>query len=293
MADIKSGKVKKTPPTNVSADRYNFIGLSETEPDLGVPSTANQVLTSSVQGIRSWVAATALQGTGGSAGTQGTQGIQGLIGNQGTAGFVGSNGSQGIQGTQGLLGFQGVQGRYTLSATAPSSPVVGDAWVDTDDGRTYIYDSTGWFEPYDNLMGLQGTQGLQGLQGGGFNQLQGTQGIQGLQGTQGTFGPATVPLNTQTSSYTLAASDNGKLIAITTGGVTVPVNIFSTGNNIVIYNNSTSNQTITQSTNTTLRLSGTAATGNRTLSQYGIATIICVDATNNANVFTISGAGLS
>jgi len=431
MAKNLSGRVKKTPPTGVSADRYNYIGLSEVEPDLGVPSTTNQVLTSSVQGIRSWVAATALQGTGGSAGiqgltgiqgiqgtvgasgvsssyfnyridtnstantdpgagnlrynnvtqtsatalyidyltqdnididmflallqvndklfiqdannsdnvqqfkvsgainpgnntyvqvpvtyvtssgtgttnfannhpvilvttaagiqgttgsqgvtgTQGTAGTQGLTGNQGTVGTTGTQGLQGSQGTtgtqgttglQGLQGIQGITGRYTLSANAPSSPVVGDAWVDTDDGRTYIYDATGWFEPYDNLIGLQGTQGI-----------------------QGTFGPATVPLNSQTSSYTLAASDNGKLISITTGGVTVPVNIFSTGNNIVIYNNSTSSQTITQGTNTTLRLSGTASTGNRTLSQYGIATVICVDATNNANVFTISGAGLS
>ena len=49
MAKNLSGKAKKTPPTQVSADRYNFIGLSETEPDLGTPSTANQVLTSSVQ----------------------------------------------------------------------------------------------------------------------------------------------------------------------------------------------------------------------------------------------------
>jgi len=213
---------------------------------------------------------TGLQGL---TGTQGANGVQGFTGSQGTQGLQGTTGTQGVQGTQGiqgLTGLQGVQGRYTLSATAPSSPVVGDAWVDTDDGRTYIYDATGWFEPYDNLIGLQGTQGV-----------------------QGTFGPATVPLNAQTSSYTLAATDNGKLIAITTGGVTVPVNIFSTGNNIVIYNNSASSQTITQGTSTTLRLSGTASTGNRTLSQYGIATIICVDATAGAHVFTISGAGLS
>jgi hypothetical protein len=121
----------------------------------------------------------------------------------------------------------------------------------------------------------------------------GLQGTQGTQGIQGTFGPATVPLNAQTSSYTLAASDNGKLIAITTGGVTVPVNIFAAGDNIVIFNNSSSSQTITQGASTTLRLAGTASTGNRTLSQYGVATIICVNATVGAYVFTISGAGLS
>jgi hypothetical protein len=90
MAKNLSGRVKKTPPTGVSADRYNYIGLSEVEPDLGVPSTTNQVLTSSVQGIRSWVAATALQGTGGSAGIQGLTGIQGIQGTVGASGVSSS-----------------------------------------------------------------------------------------------------------------------------------------------------------------------------------------------------------
>jgi hypothetical protein len=55
MADLKSGKVKKTPSTEVNPDRYNYIGLSETEPDLGVPDNSDYVLTSSTQGGREWV----------------------------------------------------------------------------------------------------------------------------------------------------------------------------------------------------------------------------------------------
>ena len=54
---IKSGKVKKIAPTAVSADRYNFIQLSETEPDLGVPASTGYVLTSDTSGNRSWVLA--------------------------------------------------------------------------------------------------------------------------------------------------------------------------------------------------------------------------------------------
>ena len=54
---IKSGKVKKIAPTAVTADRYNFIQLSETEPDLGVPAATGYVLTSDTTGTRSWVAA--------------------------------------------------------------------------------------------------------------------------------------------------------------------------------------------------------------------------------------------
>ena len=99
----------------------------------------------------------------------------------------------------------------------------------------------------------------------------------------------TVPQNSQTSAYTLQLSDVGKHISITTGGVTVPVSVFSIGDVVTIYNNSTGNQTITQGASTTLRQAGTANTGNRTLAQYGLATILCVA----SNTFVISGAGLS
>ena len=51
---MKSGKVRKISPTAVSADRYNFIQLSETEPDLGVPAQAGSVLVSTTAGVRSW-----------------------------------------------------------------------------------------------------------------------------------------------------------------------------------------------------------------------------------------------
>jgi hypothetical protein len=93
----------------------------------------------------------------------------------------------------------------------------------------------------------------------------------------------------KTAAYVLVATDNGKLINITTGGVTVNISIFSAGNNITIYNNSASSQTITQGTSVTMYLAGTATTGNRTLAQRGICTIVCV----SAGVFVISGAGLT
>jgi len=110
---------------------------------------------------------------------------------------------------------------------------------------------------------------------------------QGFTDSSGSF--RIVPQNSKTSSYTLIASDTGKHISITTGGVTVPASVFSAGDVISIYNNSGSNQTITQAANTTVRQAGTANTGNRTLAQYGLATILCVA----SNTFVISGAGLS
>jgi hypothetical protein len=99
----------------------------------------------------------------------------------------------------------------------------------------------------------------------------------------------TVPQNAQTGAYTLLASDVGKHISITTGGVTVPSGVFAAGDIISIYNNSASAQTITQGGSVTLRLAGTATTGNRSLAQRGLATVLCVA----SNEFVISGAGLT
>ena len=102
-------------------------------------------------------------------------------------------------------------------------------------------------------------------------------------------GVRSIPQNSQTSAYILAASDIGKHISITTGGVTINTGIFSAGDAVSIYNNSGSSQIITQGTSVTLRSAGTANTGNRTLAQYGVCTVLCV----GSETFVISGAGLS
>jgi hypothetical protein len=98
-----------------------------------------------------------------------------------------------------------------------------------------------------------------------------------------------IPINNQTGAYILAATDDGKTISITTGGVTVNPNVLSAGSIVSIYNNSGSNQTITQGATVTIRQAGTANTGNRTLAQYGVCTVLCVA----SNTFVISGAGIS
>ena len=98
-----------------------------------------------------------------------------------------------------------------------------------------------------------------------------------------------IPMKARTSAYTLVIGDAGKFIRITTGGVTVPSGVFSTGDAVTIYNHSGSDQTITQGSSVTLRSAGTADTGNRTLAQRGACTVLCVD----TNEFVISGAGLS
>ncbi len=99
----------------------------------------------------------------------------------------------------------------------------------------------------------------------------------------------TLPQVSKSTAYVLIASDTGKHISITTGGVTVPSGVFSAGDVVTIFNNSTSSQTITQAGSVTLRQAATTNTGNRTLAEYGVATVMCVA----TNTFVISGAGLS
>lgn len=99
------------------------------------------------------------------------------------------------------------------------------------------------------------------------------------------------PQNAQTGAYALTLNDNGKHIAITTGGVTIPANAsvaFPIGANVAIYNNSGSSQSIAI-TSDTLRQAGTTNTGTRTLANYGLATVLKVGPTT----WVISGAGVS
>ena len=93
---------------------------------------------------------------------------------------------------------------------------------------------------------------------------------------------------TKTSSYILTASDIGTLVQ-TNATVTVNQDIFTAGNATTIYNSSASNITITQGTNVTFYLAGTATTGSRTLAQRGVATVLCVA----SNAFVVSGSGLT
>jgi hypothetical protein len=100
-----------------------------------------------------------------------------------------------------------------------------------------------------------------------------------------------IPQNGKNANYTLQSTDNGQMINVTSGNITVPGGVFASpyGQTISIFNNQNSSNAVVQGSNVTLRLAGTAATGNRTLARYGVATVICVA----ANTFVISGAGLT
>ena len=95
-------------------------------------------------------------------------------------------------------------------------------------------------------------------------------------------------INARTSGYSAVASDNGKLITMTTGDLSILSGVFSAGDVITVANISSSSFSILQQSGVTLRFAGSSLTGNRTLAQRGIATITCV----SSNEFIISGSGL-
>jgi hypothetical protein len=94
--------------------------------------------------------------------------------------------------------------------------------------------------------------------------------------------------NAQGGGYTLVASDNGKHI-LAGSTVTVPNNVFAAGNTVAIYNNTGGGITVSQGGGFTLRQVGTGNTGNRTLAQRGLATVLFL----SASEAVITGGGLT
>jgi hypothetical protein len=97
-----------------------------------------------------------------------------------------------------------------------------------------------------------------------------------------------IPVNPQTTAYTLIATDAGKFIR-TIASVLVPASIFNVGDSVSIYNNSNSSISLIQNAGVTMYNVGTITTGNRTLAQRGLATVVCVD----TNTFIVTGGGLT
>jgi hypothetical protein len=127
-----------------------------------------------------------IQGLTGATGAQGPQGPQGSTGPQGITGATGVQGPTGSQGLTGPAGPEGPKATFSItSATPPASPVNGQAWFNSDNGRSYTYYDSYWVETGSSLSGPAGATGPQGPQG-----------IQGAQG---------VSINLKASSLTVAA----------------------------------------------------------------------------------------
>lgn len=93
-----------------------------------------------------------------------------------------------------------------------------------------------------------------------------------------------------TASYTLTAADRGKHISIASGTVIVPSGVFTTGDAVSVFNNSSGIQTVSGVVGTVLLQAGSTNRGQRTIAEYGLTTILCVA---NTEVFVITGVGIS
>ena len=104
-----------------------------------------------------------------------------------------------------------------------------------------------------------------------------------------------LPQVTKTASYTLALTDRGKHISITTGGIIIPANAsvaFPIGSKVSIFNNSGTAQTISI-TSDTLRHSGGSVTGSFSLQPYQFVELIKVASTVWLAVGDLSSSKLS
>lgn len=194
----------------------------------------------------------------------------------------------------------------SVASTPPGQPQAGSLWWNQDYGRLFVYyvdaDSSQWVDvtPTNNISVPFAQANLAYTQAN----LAYTQANSALQNTNVTLaGNLTstgvvadskgdlrnLPLNAQTATYILTIGDNGKMIS-TNANITVPNTIFSPGNVISIFNNSSSaNITVSNASSVTMYLGGTTNVATRYITYYGLATIVCV----SANTFFISGAGVS
>lgn len=90
------------------------------------------------------------------------------------------------------------------------------------------------------------------------------------------------------SGGVLTVDDRGGA-RLLSAGVTVPASVFAARDVVVLYNNTAGDLTITEGASLTLRFAGSAAVGNRTLAQRGLATVVFISPTEAV----ISGAGVS
>ena len=183
-----------------------------------------------------------------------------------------------------FIGYDESADKFTLATTTATGASTGDLTLTT---ATLLANVEG------TLTGNASSATTAGNLTGSPNITVGTVGCGNITGT-GTISDAVgdvrrLGLNAQGSSHTLVASDAGKFIRRTGGDVTVPYNVFSTGDMVTIVNDAGSSMTINQGSNFSLLNTSDASTGNRTLAQRGMATILF----NAQNQGYISGSGLT
>ena len=110
------------------------------------------------------------------------------------------------------LSADGVIG-FTYSSSAPSTPAVGDRWIDADTGKEYVYindgDSSQWIQP----VASNGLVGVTYDNGTSTYHVDASVEITGTVTSDDGYRIGSGAINSQSgSTYTLLTSDNGKVI---------------------------------------------------------------------------------
>ena len=266
MSKILSGKVKKIPSTQVSADRYNFLSLGEAEPDLGVPVSNNYVLSSDTNGNRTWISVTAASGGSDSFKNIAVSGQDTLVADstEDTLTLVAGTGI-GIS-TNATTDTLSLRLNVPTSVSPPTSPTNGILWWDSTFGQLKIYYSDG-----DSSQWVDATGAWTSSED--FNLLAGkVYEINGVSVLSSTTLGSGVTSSSLTSVGTISTGTwQGTLISPTYGGTGVNngTRTITLGGNLTTSGAFNSTFTMTAATSVTFPTSGTLATtaniGNGTL----------------------------
>jgi hypothetical protein len=94
--------------------------------------------------------------------------------------------------------------------------------------------------------------------------------------------------STTSGGGTASSSDRGCLVSVSSG-ITIPAGVFSFGDVFTVYNSSSSTITLTAGSGLGMSLVGTSTTGNRSVAQKGLATVVFT----GSSTCVVSGGGVS
>ena len=145
-----------------------------------------------------------------------------IQGPTGPTGATGSTGPTGVSGPTGSLGKFAV-----ASATPPASPIAGDAWFNSDNGKTYVYYDSYWIETGAAPVGPTGATGPTGA-ASTVTGPTGPTGAQGIEGARGITGPTGATGATGAPSTVTGPTGPTGATGATGPGITGPTGAAST-----------------------------------------------------------------
>lgn len=209
--------------------------------------------------------------------------------------YIQANGSANFAGTIDAAGFT-VNGQAlssggsggdasTLSGMAPATDSTGDTIAQRHNNgslsMTYTY--TQWVQARTDINTAFSPAAYVVMQDGWYYHLNKAD-------MKSALDVGFIPQHYTDTAYTLAADDKGKHIKSSGQNITVPSGVFSTGDVVTIYNYSYGSATLTQGSGVTMYHAGSnGSTGNRSLANFALATILCT----GSNEFVVSGTGVS